>query len=103
MYNALFVCYLCVICEWVVPYEVRDPVVGMAERHPGVDHLVGGLQRQGELVRQEVVVHDEAVPDALRGTVADQLDPCPDEWRLFSSPSPLLGTGCTDMVPATRF
>jgi hypothetical protein len=75
----------------------------MAERHPGVDRPVGGLQRQGELAGQEVVVQDEAVPDALRGTVEDQHDPCPDEWRLFSSPSPLLGTLCTDMVSATRF
>jgi hypothetical protein len=46
-------------------------VVGVVDRHPGVDCLVGGLQRQGELEGQEVVVQDEEVPDALRGTVDD--------------------------------
>ena len=61
------------------PYSPRDLqtpicfllVVCVTERHPGVDRLVGGLQRQGVRGGQEVVVDDEEVPDALRGTVDD--------------------------------
>ena len=56
------------------PRDLQTPtcgllVVDVADRHPGVDRLVGGLQRQGELGGQEVVVDDEEVPDVLRGTV----------------------------------
>jgi hypothetical protein len=34
-------------------------------------HVICAWQRQGELGGQEVVVDDEEVPDALRGTVDD--------------------------------
>lgn len=77
-------------------------VVGAGDQQPGLEHRVGGLQRQGDLDGQQEGVHGGVVVVELRETVDDWPGPCPNEERQSSSLCPDPGTECTGTTASRR-